>query len=68
MKTRVMVMPNERQVWEGDLPVVSVGHRMNHEGTVYKVIGSGIALTGNYPSELDHGARQTLVVEEAPGL
>ncbi len=64
MKTRVMVLPNERQVWEGELPIVPIGHRINHEGTVYRVIGSGLALSGSYPADMDHGVRQTLVVEE----
>ena len=68
MKTRVVKLPNEKLLWEGDLPVVPAGHRINHEGVVYKVVGSGIALTGNYPTDLDHQARQTLVLQEADSV
>lgn len=65
IKTKVLVLPNEKQVWEGELPILPVGHRINHEGTVYRVIGSGVGLTGQYPTDMDHSARQTLVLQEA---
>lgn len=63
MKTKILDQ-DQKELWVGDMPVISIGHRMNHEGLIYKVIGSGISLSGHYESELDHGARQVLVIEE----
>lgn len=54
-----------KELWHGDLPSLSKGHRVNVSGESMKVMDSAITLWGSNSLDADHGVSQLVVVESS---